>query len=500
MKKTLLLLLTISLVTQAQVYIDPSALVNGTGTKASPLNNLPTFSAGTYLVKCGTTLNTSTSIRGASNIKISYYGTGAKPKIISSVPNGSKVLDLGSCKNSVIDSLEIISTNNASSCIHFITGGGNTVSNCTIHGSEWGIRNVSSTGLFRIINCEIYQTGDDGSYNESLDSIEVSGTYIHDVNQKYFVNPDQSYSGGDCLQMHIVKYINIHDNILDHSATGNKFCIISENGGLGVITTGQIINNTLIRAKGAQDAEVYLYSDQKDLIIKGNTFQYGYIGLFTSAIGSKVSFCKFIGQTWEAYRGDGASNSDSTKITNCTFVNDSEVMECYNEKVVFQKNIVYNCLKRTFTTNTNNIISTNNDYWLNKDIHNTLGTGDIQKDPLFANVATNDFSLLAASPCPLFGAIPLGTIIYPTAQINAVISPSNVTNSILNWTSSKPTIAIVDQTGKVTGLTTGTTYIKAMSTDGTNLKDSTLVTVVKPVIKMQTLSISNKIINLTLQQ
>jgi hypothetical protein len=175
-------------------------------------------------------------------------------------------------------------------------------------------------------------------------------------------------------------------------------------------------------------------------------------------------------------------------------------MECYNEKVVFQKNIVYNCLKRTFTTNTNNIISTNNDYWLNKDIHNTLGTGDIQKDPLFANVATNDFSLLAASPCPLFGAIPLGTIIYPTAQINAVISPSNVTNSILNWTSSKPTIAIVDQTGKVTGLTTGTTYIKAMSTDGTNLKDSTLVTVVKPVIKMQTLSISNKIINLTLQQ
>ncbi len=56
-----------------------------------------------------------------------------------------------------------------------------------------------------------------------------------------------------------------------------------------------------------------------------------------------------------------------------------------------------------------------------------------------------------------------------TIQLSATILPTNATNKSIYWSSLSPNVASVDQTGKVTALSTGTTTIKAMSQDGSGV-------------------------------
>ncbi|HWP21778.1 MAG TPA: Ig-like domain-containing protein [Candidatus Cryosericum sp.] len=64
-----------------------------------------------------------------------------------------------------------------------------------------------------------------------------------------------------------------------------------------------------------------------------------------------------------------------------------------------------------------------------------------------------------------------------TLTLTATTAPSTATNKTLKWTSSNPSVATVDQTGKVTALTAGYTLIKAASTDGSGLSASCNVSV-----------------------
>jgi len=62
-------------------------------------------------------------------------------------------------------------------------------------------------------------------------------------------------------------------------------------------------------------------------------------------------------------------------------------------------------------------------------------------------------------------------------QLVATIEPSDAFITRLNWTSSNPTVATVNQTGKVTSRSIGTTTITATTTDGTNISASCEVVV-----------------------
>lgn len=64
-----------------------------------------------------------------------------------------------------------------------------------------------------------------------------------------------------------------------------------------------------------------------------------------------------------------------------------------------------------------------------------------------------------------------------TLTLTATTAPSTATNKTLKWTSSNPSVATVDSTGKVTALTAGYTLIKAASTDGSGLSASCNVSV-----------------------
>ncbi|MEN6338505.1 MAG: Ig-like domain-containing protein, partial [Clostridiaceae bacterium] len=64
-----------------------------------------------------------------------------------------------------------------------------------------------------------------------------------------------------------------------------------------------------------------------------------------------------------------------------------------------------------------------------------------------------------------------------TLTLTATTNPTTATNKTLKWTSSNPSVATVDSTGKVTALTAGYTVIKAASTDGSGLSASCNVSV-----------------------
>ena len=82
----------------------------------------------------------------------------------------------------------------------------------------------------------------------------------------------------------------------------------------------------------------------------------------------------------------------------------------------------------------------------------------------------------------------LELVLPETAQLIATITPSNPTNGTLRWTSSKSSVATVDDNGLVTSVTPGTATITATTTDGTNLSASCSVTVRRQYVTSITLN------------
>lgn len=62
----------------------------------------------------------------------------------------------------------------------------------------------------------------------------------------------------------------------------------------------------------------------------------------------------------------------------------------------------------------------------------------------------------------------------------ATVSPENVTNKAVKWTTSNESIVTVDENGKVTAIKAGTATITATTQDGSNLSKSCNVTVIEP--------------------
>lgn len=71
-------------------------------------------------------------------------------------------------------------------------------------------------------------------------------------------------------------------------------------------------------------------------------------------------------------------------------------------------------------------------------------------------------SVTGVSLAPTTDAIAVGR----TYNLIATITPYNATNKVIRWTSSNTSVAVVDYTGKVTGVTEGTAAITAITSDG----------------------------------
>jgi len=77
----------------------------------------------------------------------------------------------------------------------------------------------------------------------------------------------------------------------------------------------------------------------------------------------------------------------------------------------------------------------------------------------------------------------------------SVITPNDATNPVVNYTSNNPEIATVDETGIVTGISSGTTKIIVNTTDGSNLSVTIPVTI---IVYCKTLTIQPKTVTIVL--
>ena len=109
---------------------------------------------------------------------------------------------------------------------------------------------------------------------------------------------------------------------------------------------------------------------------------------------------------------------------------------------------------------------------------NRLGTTEITATAVSGVVAKCSINVV---PTPVISVYlnQHSTTMYTenTMQLVADILPQKATYKTINWTSSKPSVATVDENGKVTAVSNGTAKIYARSTDDTNLCDSCTVTV-----------------------
>ena len=80
-------------------------------------------------------------------------------------------------------------------------------------------------------------------------------------------------------------------------------------------------------------------------------------------------------------------------------------------------------------------------------------------------------------------------------QISAAVSPENADSKDLLWTSSDPSVATVDHSGKVTAIKYGTATIYATATDGSGVKGSCTITV--EGIKVSSITLSSSTLNIS---
>ncbi|KAF0202001.1 MAG: outer membrane adhesin-like [Bacteroidetes bacterium] len=415
-----LILLTFTLATTAQttVHIDPTYTGSGqNGSLQTPYSSWSQVSfanGNSYLQKRGTTAYTTSNITitGRNNITVGAYGSGDRPRIIKTT-NGGHVLDFTTVSNCIIRDLEISSTAAVTSAI-IIDGYGtaispnNLIDNCVLHGTEWGVRLITQAPGNRILNTTIHNIGDDGIYAKDISTIEIGFCNIYHINTKFFINPDQSYSAGDNIQLVSLYNLDfyIHNNILDHSSTGNKFCFIAA----GETYTGVIENNVMIGNSSQTTSCIYLGNTNNMVTIKNNILKDGNYAVYSYASNLQFHYNKVLRNN----QGISVmSNRSLTALNNVFYNNNGISIGAGSGTSITSKNNVfhisgsssrvYNC-NSSVVSNFNNFTSQQSNF-LNG--HSTLSswqsaTGNDANsyvaNPQFVNPAADDYCLQPVSP------------------------------------------------------------------------------------------------------
>lgn len=412
-----------SVMAQGTIYIDPSYTGSQqNGSQQYPYtswNSVAWTNGTTYLQKAGTTFNTSGSliITSKNNITLGSYGSGNKPKIISSGASTSKVIDITSCYNMIITGLEVASTTGQVTAGIIIDGTGssnNLIDNCITRDVQWGIRILTTSAGNRILNTEVYNTQDDGIYIKDTPDIEIGYCNIYNVNLKYFVNPDQSYSSGDNIQIASTNShnFNVHHNTLDHSSTGNKFCFIA----WGNNYTGTLEHNTMIGNSSQVTSCVYLSPTTGTVTVRYNSITNGNYGIYSYVANFRVYYNKFTSNKTAI----SVLNNYHLLAENNIFYNNINVAVSglSGSQVISKNNIFYiSGSSKAYSTNgslTSDYNTFNTQYsgfingystlagWRSasgQDMHSMVA------NPQFVNPSTGDFRLQQSSPCINAGTV-----------------------------------------------------------------------------------------------
>ncbi|HLO90422.1 MAG: cadherin domain-containing protein [Chloroflexota bacterium] len=412
-----------SAIAQGTIYIDPSYTGSQqNGTQQYPFaswNSVSWTNGTTYLQKAGTTFNTPGSliISSKNNITLGSYGTGNKPRIISSGATTSKVIDITSCYNMVISNLEIASTTGQVTAAIIIDGTGssnNLIDNCIARDAQWGIRILTTSAGNRILNTQVYNTQDDGIYIKDTPDIEIGYCNVYNVNLKYFVNPDQTYSSGDNIQIASTNNhnFNIHHNILDHSTTGNKFCLIA----WGNNYSGIVEYNTMIGNSSQVTSCIYLSPTTSNVTVRYNSISNGNYGIYSYVTNFHVYYNKFVSNKTAIAV---LNNYHLLAENNIFYTNVNTAISGFSGSLVTSKNNIF------YISGSSKAYSTSGSLTSDYNTFNTQYSGFINgystlagwrsasgqdvhsmvANPMFVNPGAGNFTLQQTSPCINAGTI-----------------------------------------------------------------------------------------------
>ncbi len=243
------------------VYIDPGYTGGGSdGSKERPLTSLNHVSMSAsdvaYLIKRGTSHRISNIAFTGNRVMVGAYGEGDRPHT-----HGSRLLFYGSdclIRDQDAEAFRHGSHGNYANALNL------RVFNSRFHGTS---SNTSFGRNYLFIGIEVLNNDRNGIFFQQLDvgqdsHIEIGYSYIHKVNQVWL--PDgkpQSTASGDGIMFNPFRgTYHYHNNIIDRSDTGNKFCIIGNpapNGGNAVY--GLIENNFLYGPKSYPDGASAMY-------------------------------------------------------------------------------------------------------------------------------------------------------------------------------------------------------------------------------------------------
>lgn len=384
--------LAITLNAQDTLYFDPTNDSDPArdGTLEHPylaIDDISFSNNTTYLIKRNTTMSLkNVSFHNAQNIRIGAWGEGTIPTLEC----GSVVIN--GCDGFFMENIEIYS--DGSYCLRFHNEHTNKnieVQNCILRGRDWDV-NGYQIGLngnvinMLVENTEIYDIYRDGVYLGHSENVTFKGCYIHDINLVFFDNPDGS--DGDAMQiLGGSDGINIQKCIIDRSNTGKKF---------GVILTESTNNalmedNIFIGPKRTEYGGANLFLTGENHIIRRNIFRDAPSGIYSHAPNPLIHHNQFIRHNEGIYIASNAG-----LLYNNTFYDDDTGIYSWLRESIIKNNVVYLTSQSQEAYHVAGVTMANN-------LQNIKGEkvrdDVIIEDPLFADVTTLDFRLLAASPC-----------------------------------------------------------------------------------------------------
>ena len=183
------------------------------------------------------------------------------------------------------------------------------------------------------------------------------------------------------------------------------------------------------------------------------------------------------GQVMIPYAYDTASEVSQTKIVGM------RKMDIAKAEITIENKYYTGSMQRVvpIVTYKGTILKENKDYIISGEISaKDIGTYTIQISGvgLYEGSLEKSYQILPVSVAEIIlSKNILDLKSGETAVLTATIAPETVTNKILNWESSNPAVATVDNTGKVTAKAVGTVTITCTAKDGSGKKATCRITV-----------------------
>ncbi|MCG8696486.1 MAG: discoidin domain-containing protein [Bacteroidales bacterium] len=374
------------------IYIDPDNTGDGSrdGSYDHPYSGWWEFSIANgynYLQKRGTEYAGLINASEKSNIVISAYGQGNKPKLDNT--GQYQGINLRGASNSHVSEFEIFNGLRAGVTMNHETLNTTNVHvrYCLIHHCNTGIDPGTGSYIFGNV---IHDMLEDGIFVINKHNVVMECNNFYNINMRYVSLPDpstahESQAPGDGIQLgEDCSGFVIRDNIIDRSNTSFKFSIICT----GPETNGFTVENNILIGPIATYAGGSVFVNGKNGVVRNNKIINSIHAVYNHSSNVLIHHNIMAGHT-----SSGVYTSASAKIYNNVFYDNNNGIS--GAESAIGNNIFY-------LTSPNQYVHTVSNTESDDNIQNIPARGTNQSrimDPLFIDPPSYNFRLSSNSPC-----------------------------------------------------------------------------------------------------